>query len=216
MSCEEIRDRLDDYVDGDLAPDTAEMLERHLEGCDGCRKQERELRALLARASSLAGGVAPERDLWPEIRDRIESRSVPAFFGAGSWTPWRAAAAMAAAVLIVVTTAVVSYRFGQRSDVPLPPPIVVELAHGSPIGEDPFIEARNELRAWLEQHRESLPPETLERIEGNLQVIDESVDEIHTALEKNPESPELNRLLLATYRREVQLLQRVNAWYARM
>ncbi len=105
---------------------------------------------------------------------------------------------------------------GQRSDVPLPSPIAVELAHGSPIGEDPFIEARNELRAWLEQNRESLPPETLERIEANLQVIDESVDEIHTALEKNPESPELNRLLLATYRREVQLLQRVNAWYARM
>ncbi len=216
MSCEQIRNRLDEYVDGDLAPDAAEKVDGHLESCDDCREHERELRALLARASSLAGEVAPERDLWPEIRDRIERRTVLAFFGAGSWTPLRAAAAVAATLLIVVTTAVVSFRVGQ-SDAPQMTTLRVEPAvHKSESINAEFEQARLELRGWLEQNRESLPPETLELIESNLQVIDKSVGEIQGALDQNPQSPELNRLLLATYRREVQLLQRVNAWYARM
>jgi hypothetical protein len=56
----------------------------------------------------------------------------------------------------------------------------------------------------------------LQNVEDNLKIIDDSVAEIQVALDQNPASPGLNRMLLAAYRREVELLQRVNAWYARM
>jgi len=205
---------LDDHVNGDLSADVAADLARHLAVCQGCRTEERELRALLARASSLARDVTPERDLWPEIRDRIERRSVDAFFEVGSWATWRTAAA---AVLILATTAVVSYWLG-RSSVTFPPSAGAESPGATLAGgvETEFAEARLKLRAWLADNRGSLPPDSLQRIEGNLRVIDDSIAQIRAALDKDPTSPELNRLLLATYRREVQLLQRANAWSARI
>jgi len=215
VTCEQARERLDDHVNGDLSADAAADVERHLAICRPCRTEEGELRALLARAASLARDVTPERDLWPEIRERIERRSVDAFFEVGSWATWRTAAA---AVLILATTAVVSYWLG-RSSVTLPLSGGAAGSAGATLAggvETEFAEARLTLRAWLEDHRQSMPPDSLQRIEGNLRVIDDSIAEIQAALDKDPTSPELNRLLLATYRREVQLLQRVNTWSARM
>jgi hypothetical protein len=221
VRCREVRERLDDFVDGHLPPDDVADMKRHLEECEGCREEERELRDLLTRASSLKSEAAPERDLWPGIRDRIERRSVTAFFNAESWSPWRTAAALAAAVLIVAVTATVFYRIGLGSATGPAPTLSQTIpASGqemsSQLVQDEFDEARQELRGWLEQNRESLPAETLQRVEDNLEIIDDSVAEIQVALDRNPASPELNRLLLAAYRREVELLQRVNAWYARM
>jgi hypothetical protein len=214
VTCDEARERLDDHVSGELAADPAERLAQHLAVCESCRTEERELRALLARAASLAREVTPERDLWPEIRDRIERRSLSAFFEVRSWATWRTAAA---AVLILATTAVVSYRLG-RSSVVLPP---------APQAGDPqailttgieaeFADTRVKLRSWLEHNRGSLPPDALERIEDSLRVIDDSIVQIRAALYKDPTSPDLERLLLAAYRRDVHLLQRANTWSARM
>jgi len=221
VRCPEFRERLDGFVDGHLAPGDVADLKRHLEGCEGCREEERELRDLLSRASALKGEAAPARDLWPGIRDRIERRGAAAFFNAGSWSTWRTGAALAAAVLIVAVTATVFYRVGQGSATGHTPPVTVvtPVSHAktsSQLVHDEFDEARQELRGWLEQNRDSLHPETLQRVEDNLKIIDDSVVEIQVALDRNPASPELNRLLIATYRREVELLQRVNAWYARM
>ena len=99
---------------------------------------------------------------------------------------------------------------------PMQPITVSDRETSSGLVKDEFDEARLELRGWLEHNRESLPPETLQNVEDNLKIIDDSVAEIQVALDQNPASPGLNRMLLAAYRREVELLQRVNAWYARM
>src|SRR6185369_184889 len=48
MTCEQIRDRLDEYVDGDLAGAEFQEVELHLGGCPECRQEEREIRALVA------------------------------------------------------------------------------------------------------------------------------------------------------------------------
>ena len=221
MRCTEVRERLDDFVDGHLEPDDVADLKRHLAGCEGCREEERELRDLLSRASSLKVEAAPTRDLWPGISDRIERRGVAAFFNAESWSSWRTGAALAATVLIVAVIATVFYRMGQGSapgtaSSPIQPMTASNQETSSQVVQDEFDEARLELRGWLEHHRESLPPETLQNVEDNLKIIDDSVAEIQVALDQNPASPGLNRMLLAAYRREVELLQRVNAWYARM
>ena len=221
MRCQEVRERLDDFVDGHLAPDDVADLKRHLAGCEGCREEERELRDLLSRASSLKAEAAPARDLWPGIRERIERRGVAAVFNADSWSSWRTGVALAATVLIVAVIATMFYRMGQGSATgsapsPMQPITVSDRETSSGLVKDEFDEARLELRGWLEHNRESLPPETLQNVEENLKIIDDSVAEIQVALDQSPASPGLNRMLLAAYRREVELLQRVNAWYARM
>ena len=50
MSCAEVQDRLDAWIDGDLEPAEAGVLEVHLEGCAGCDEERRladEIRAEL-------------------------------------------------------------------------------------------------------------------------------------------------------------------------
>jgi anti-sigma-K factor RskA len=221
VRCREARERLDDFVDGQLSPDDVTDLKRHLRECEGCREEERELRGLLTRASSLMADAAPSRDLWPEIRERVERESVSAFFSAQSWSTWRVAGAMAATILIVAVTATVFYRMGQGSTTDPVGPVIetTPVAHQEPssqLVQEEFDEARQELRGWLAQNRESLQPETLQRVEDNLRIIDDSVTEIQAALDQNPASQELNRMLMAAYRREVELLRRVNAWYTGM
>ena len=50
MSCAEVRDRLDAWIDGDLEPTEAGVLEVHMEGCAACDEERRladEIRAEL-------------------------------------------------------------------------------------------------------------------------------------------------------------------------
>jgi len=72
MTCEELRDHLDDWVDGGLPAPQAREAEAHLAVCPSCRRDEDELRQLLAHAAALPRSVAPSRDLWPAIAGRIE------------------------------------------------------------------------------------------------------------------------------------------------
>ena len=71
MTCEETRDRLDDYVDGALGEAELHEVELHLAACAACADEERRLRAVVARAAALPREMTPPRDLWPGIADRI-------------------------------------------------------------------------------------------------------------------------------------------------
>ena len=86
MTCHELDERLDDYLDGALAGADAEAVVSHLAGCEPCRERERQLRQLLAHAAALPRSVAPPRDLWPGIAERIERGSAWSAFTA-SWQP---------------------------------------------------------------------------------------------------------------------------------
>jgi hypothetical protein len=57
--------------------------------------------------------------------------------------------------------------------------------------------------------RAALPAEDLARVEANLEVIDRALEEVRQALVKDPASPELNRMLVATHRKKVDVLRRV-------
>jgi predicted anti-sigma-YlaC factor YlaD len=91
MTCHELDLLLDDWLDGTLAGAKARQLESHLAGCAPCRDRERQLRQLLAHATALPRSMAPPRDLWPGIAERIERGSTWSAFLA-SWQPLALAA----------------------------------------------------------------------------------------------------------------------------
>ena len=66
--------------------------------------------------------------------------------------------------------------------------------------------------AILAEHGDALPAETVAAIEDNLISIDRAIAEIHFALEANPAGSELNVLLAEAYRREADLLERLEWW----
>ncbi len=74
MTHEEIRNRLDDYVDGNLTDTETNELEVHLRTCVECAGEVRELRSLLHATSSLPAEIDPGEDLWTGISAKLQAR----------------------------------------------------------------------------------------------------------------------------------------------
>jgi hypothetical protein len=72
-----------------------------------------------------------------------------------------------------------------------------------------YEDAANTLLQALERRGTLLAPEDLTRVEANLEVIDRALEEVRQALVKDPASPELNLMLVATHRKKVDVLRRV-------
>ena len=164
MNCVDVRERLDDYVDGELTAPELDEVELHVASCAACREEERELRALLAHAAALPKGVAPRRDLWPAISREIEARRrvIP-------FVPRRVlygGLAVAAALVL----AFVFRHQGPRPQAPggaiFPAPLEVAASPQSALrdAEADYERATNALLATLQDHRDRLAPETIKSV----------------------------------------------------
>lgn len=72
-NCLEVQDRLSAWLDGELAPEVMTQVERHLEGCAGCRQ---ELALLTALDQALGDLTAPVPAGLPEkVRARLRRPS---------------------------------------------------------------------------------------------------------------------------------------------
>ena len=69
MNCEEIKNLMDAYLDGELDPVTSQKVEQHLRDCPKC-EQAYEVQTVMAHAISQA---APYYKAPPELRERIQS-----------------------------------------------------------------------------------------------------------------------------------------------
>ncbi|MBI1799093.1 MAG: zf-HC2 domain-containing protein [Candidatus Eisenbacteria bacterium] len=65
-------DLISDYLDGVLATAERGAFEAHVAICGACARDLAALREVIARARALEGR-APDSDLWPSIRSRIEA-----------------------------------------------------------------------------------------------------------------------------------------------
>jgi hypothetical protein len=166
---------------------------------------------LMAAARRLPREIPPERDLWPGIRDRIESSAAPDDARNRKFPAWPLRFAAAAA--LVAATAVVTLTLVQQR----PGPAVAERSNGEParFGAGYDLGAKHQLvraslRADLARHLETLPPETAAVVERNLAQIREAVKEINRALEDDPGNILLQQLLMAAYQDEMDVLANVN------
>jgi predicted anti-sigma-YlaC factor YlaD len=219
MTCEALDERLDDWVDGTLPAAQAREVETHLACCPLCRERERRLRQVLAHAAALPRSVAPPRDLWPSIAREIERERAWSRGRLGWWSP--VALAAAAAVVVGLLAVLVHQRTPaavQTAVIPAAAPSAgVAGAHAVAGGIDPSLvamerdyqAAANALLGALQARKASLAPETLASVERNLAVMDEALAEVRRALEKDPENPDLSRMLVATHRKKVDVLRRV-------
>ena len=211
MTCDAILERLDEYVDGGLAEAEFQEVERHLADCAACRQQEKELRRLLALAAALPRALAPGRDLYPGIRERLEPQRVVSL--ASRRRVWLAPTLAAAATVLVAFGATLFHSAGPAPGSTGTAGRVVPVAAGLPADlaavEVEYGRAASELREALDARRATLAPDTLEIVDRNLRTIDTALDEIRRALRQDPANPDLARMLRSTHRRKVELLQQV-------
>jgi anti-sigma factor RsiW len=215
MTCQELDERLDAWVDGELDPRAAAEVEAHLASCALCQARERRLRQLLAHAASLPRSITPPRDLWPDIARRI-GRERAWSWGAGGFQPWALAAA--ATVLVGLVAVLWSGRAPSAARTVEIPAATPEARRAAlPAVSDPVLAAAerdyeaaaNALLEALQKRQGEIQPETLVAVRANLEVIDRALAEVREALVRNPSNPELNRMLVATHRKKVDVLRRV-------
>jgi len=174
--------------------------------------QDPELRPWL---DALPRSIEPENDLWPGIATRLEPRASRARRPA--WRSWALQAL--AAVLFMALGAGLERRLGgpavpsasPEGDATAPAAAVAEAGDFRAVEAD-YLRAKEELWRAVVLRRDVLPrdrltPETLEVVDRNLRLIDEAIDELHAALERDPGNPRLEELLLASHRQEMHLLQ---------
>jgi hypothetical protein len=213
MSCEELRERIDDYVDGELHGAEQDLVARHLLECPACREQERALRVLLDGAAALPRELAPARELWPGVAARL--RPSLSAFPRRSLRPLTLAAA---AALLVALSSAITWRIARtpaaRVAATTASASALRLAAFRPApdlleAEREYASATSELLAAIEARRDSFAPETLDSVEQSLRAIDDALKSLREALRGDPGNDELTQMLTATHKRKVDALRRI-------
>jgi len=213
LMCDDVASKLDELIAEALDEPDAAAVRAHLASCGHCRNELALRRRLTDAVDSLPRSIEPARDLWPEIRDRLEPRVVvPGRFARRRATTWARArlAAAAAAVLAVAVTA--AYLIGVEHGRPKlvsTSAVSAGLVRASASDIDDDLErATAKLRARLDDRRDELSPETWSVVMDNVAVIDRAIERIELALADNPNDRRLNLQLAVAYRRQIELLRR--------
>jgi hypothetical protein len=212
LTCDDVGRRIDDFLDDGLGALETEAVRAHLEACGGCRDKAAAIEELCEAARMLPRSLEPERDLWPDIAGRINGRRVVrGRFGRPARGAARGWGAVAAAAAVLVVSVVAAYTVGLRQGRPETVAAAPDQGYRLAAFAAPEVDlerARDQLLAGLEQRRDELSPETWLVVMDNLEVIDDAIARIGTALEDNPNDGRLNRQLAVAYRQQIDLLQR--------
>lgn len=168
---------------------------------------------LRARIEDLRAEVMPERDLWVDIRarldaDRVRSIAAPSHATRGRRLPSWAARAAAAVVLIAGTATLT--RWMSRPDATTV--VILDSATASPSTEGlvSYERSAEELTVAFEARAARLDPATVEVLERSMRTIDSAITEARAALARDPASPAIRGYVEAVYRRKIDFLRRAN------
>jgi predicted anti-sigma-YlaC factor YlaD len=215
MTCEQVRNILDDYADGDLAEAEFQEVELHLASCAECRREERLLRALLAEAAALPRELPPGRDLWPDLAARLRGAEGARVVVRPAVPRWVRPAALAAAAAVVIALLGGLWTRGPRHATPVTPMGTLQPAAAG-TAPAPLMEAEREyarataaLMAALDQQKDVLSPEARATLDANLKSIDDALAEVRAALQEDPANAQLTHLLTSTHQKKLDALERV-------
>ena len=217
MSCHDIKPLLDDFVDAELDTERCRSVEQHLSECSDCRRLANELRSLVDAASRLPRGISPERDLFPEIVERVEYNDVgiSVKHTPRRRIPWMGIAAAWLIVSIAGAMALMLRGAGDEQPSVTQPSAGAMLASADDaepldavIGD--YRAAAEELWASIEARRDSFSPETLAVLDKNLAIIDKAIGDVQATLEADPQSRGRALALTAMHEQKVELLRRVS------
>ena len=195
-----------EYLDGELPPERAGRLERHVGACGECAALLEELRRVVLRAQAL-DDRPPRRDLWPGVAAAIGTH------GRGlRRVSLPLPALIAAAVLLMLGSAGLTLLWQRErpaaapvAAVPETPPLVTQAASPSELG---YAGAVRGLELELERNRDRLDTLTVRVLEEKLALIDRAIGEAERALAADPADGYLSGHLTRTRMRKLDLLRR--------
>jgi hypothetical protein len=232
-----VSDLLSDYLDDELGPRERSEIDMHLRVCAECSHTLEQLRRVVATAARVrAADTPPARDLWTGVRARIApaSASLPSV---GSFEEAAARRrrrterhialsipqlAAAAVLLMAISAATAWFLKGTTVQAPTGPgltPVIAEIEQSPApdtvrrvnFADAQYDAAVADLERALNERRNDLNPRTVEILERNLRLIDAAIAQARQALDEDPGNAYLNRHLVESRRRKLELLRRATA-----
>jgi anti-sigma factor RsiW len=202
-------ERLSEYLDGGLGEEERVALERHLAECASCRRQLDELREVVRWLRADAPD-APDPGVWPRVAERIAGLPA-ARTPAPSWRSPRfrllaCGALAAAAVAVIALPAIRDARAPNSFPSTHRPPGGIAL----PVSAAPspsHAQAVAELEAVLAEGRGRLSPETVQRLEASLAIVEAAIDQAQQAIAADTSNPYVLRHLERLRQEKVETLR---------
>ncbi len=171
-----------------------------------------ETRRLRDAVAALPESIDPERDLWPDIRARIDSGRVLTLPGARPAPRFSWIQLAAAAAVLVIASAVLT----RTLSAPAAPTMVEAPAVDSAVNARALASFASyertaaDLTAALERRSAQLDPATRAVLERSLRTIDQAITEAREALAADPASSAVRGFVESAYRQKVDFLRRAN------
>jgi anti-sigma factor RsiW len=223
MSEHSFTEKMHDLLDGLLPAAEEAELRKHVEGCAPCREELARLEEVVTAVRGLPMSARAPEGIWASIQARVgdtppgagdDARVLEFRGGAGRRRRFHVTLPQlaAAAVLVSVLSAGSMWMAISGLDSRSTPAVVAgELrspaARAASLGDAGYAEAVGELEAIVEQGRDLLAPETVAAIDSSLRTIDEALAEVEAALQADPSSAVLGRMLVNHQRSRLRLLR---------
>jgi anti-sigma factor RsiW len=234
-------DRLSAYLDDDLDARDRAAVDAHLRACPPCAAELDGIRTLVERAGAIPSyDAAPAGDLWSGIKARIEAPAASAATNVASFADAATRRGTierrvslsfmqlaAAAVLLIAVSGSIAWIVrgrtpdatsagvaGQGSRViqaEVEPQTALGDVRPVNLADAQYDAAVSDLERALGERRNDLNPRTVEILERNLRLIDAAITQARQALEEDPANTYLNRHLVESRRRKLDLLRRATA-----
>lgn len=199
-------EQLNDWIDGLLSPDDRAQLERHIAACAPCADDAHRLRALLAMAAQLPESIDPPAGTWEAVAART--------FQAGRvrrdvLRQLRVPLAAAAIALIATSAALTSalLRNGDSAD-PATQQAVTTPPAGTLVATESYQLEFERVLAEFQARSDQLDPASKAIVEENLRIIEQALASAQAALEADPANRELPLLIVDTYRKRIDIVER--------
>lgn len=158
---------------------------------------------LIQQANALPESIEPDRDLWPGIAARLNPATTSDYRPRPAVWP----VALAASVTLAILSSAATWWILSRPDLTTTRIVELMTDHAQPYVQDvELINARRLLTDSLDKSLQRLSPRTRRQVSMNLLDIHESLAEIRSALEQDPDNLFLHQLLHSTYSQEIGLL----------
>ena len=227
MTCDAFLDLVSDVIDGALTPAQRAEADGHLASCESCRQVVADLRRIQQATGSVERLPVPA-GTWSRIEAHLMADAGFAATHAAhrrAHVSWRSHVWLAAAAVLVLAVGSALYLAYARNTAPglgttaagagnvtngtnasqtaLVESVEMELQ----LAADHYEKAIAALEQVASQSDNSLDPEVTATLRGNLQIIDQAINDSRVALRVQPDDEVAQESLFEAFRRKVALLQ---------
>lgn len=194
MKCEDFKKYLYDFHDQLLDNELINEIESHLKNCTDCFEINKKYKDFLNKFSYLPKSIQPKRDLWEDIKNKIYIKKSYSFTNKIKFL----AIAASFIFIILFSTIIFYYRQNINSNTK----ILKQFYSAS----KEYEKARKDLVLALHLKEGIINKETINIIENNLIIMDQAINEIKIAINKEPDNQSLVLMLADAYHKETKLL----------